>query len=58
MNDCPECHTVSPILLLVLKDRLVKKCKECNHKWNEPRENALIRNGGYIYRDATIPERL
>lgn len=57
-NSCPECNTTSPNLLLVLKDRLVKQCRECQHKWNEEREQEIIRRGGYIYRDATIPERM
>jgi hypothetical protein len=46
---CPECHG-RPDLLLVKIDRLVKRCVECKHKWNEQREPELIRKGGWVQR--------
>ena len=46
---CPECHG-APELRLVLKDRLVKRCKDCGHTWNEEREPDLIRKGGWVDR--------
>jgi len=41
---CPECYG-KPELRLVLKDRLVKRCTDCLHTWNE-----LIRKGGWVAR--------
>jgi Zn ribbon nucleic-acid-binding protein len=46
---CPECHG-RPALLLVRKDRLVKSCVECGHRWNEEREERLISEKGYVRR--------
>jgi hypothetical protein len=46
---CPECGG-PPALKLVLKDRLVKACEDCGHKWNEPREPDLVRKGGWVSR--------
>ena len=45
---CPECGSDSAELLLVKKDRLVKKCSECGHKWNEPREVELLTPMGWV----------
>jgi uncharacterized Zn finger protein len=46
---CPECHG-PPELLHVKKDRLVKRCTDCRHMWNEhheppaPKSNYIPRN--------------
>ncbi len=53
---CPECGG-RPALLLVRKDRLVKKCVECGHAWNEEREPELIRHGGYVWRNPNEGDR-
>jgi len=50
---CPECHSVTIDLIFVKPDRLVKRCTECKHKWNEPRFGALTTDlsPNYINRD-------
>jgi len=48
-NRCPECHG-TPDLLLVLRDRLVKRCTECGHKWNEEREIEFVQDTKWIRR--------
>jgi hypothetical protein len=37
---CPECHCPAEKieLRLVKRDRLIKQCPECNHKWAQPRD--------------------
>lgn len=50
MTHCPECRGV-PELLLVKRDRLVKRCAECGHRWNEERETAAVEfvgRGGWV----------
>jgi Zn ribbon nucleic-acid-binding protein len=52
-SHCPECRG-RPDLIFVKIDRLVRRCVECGHRWNEEREpqpEPMIRKGGYIYRD-------
>lgn len=44
---CPECRGV-PDLLLVRKDSLVKRCKDCGHKWNEERVPEKVGVNGWI----------
>jgi len=34
---CPECHGDFDLVAL-RRDRLVKRCRACGHKWNEERE--------------------
>ena len=55
---CQECgHDDGFDLLLVSKDRLLKRCRGCAHKWLEERERDTkprlpgIRKGGWIYQD-------
>lgn len=49
---CPECGSLECDLEVVRFDRLVKRCASCRHVWNEEREPELIREGGYVARDA------
>jgi hypothetical protein len=43
---CPECHGGFE-LVSAKADRLVKRCRDCGHQWNEPREPMLFR-GNYV----------
>ena len=47
---CPECHG-DPELLQVRADRLVKRCPDCGHRWNEERQPETIRPGGWVWRN-------
>jgi len=54
MSTCHHCDGQYD-LLLVLKDRLVKKCRDCGAKWNEER-TPEPRKSNYIRRD--LPDAL
>ena len=61
---CQECgHTTLVDLLAVHTDRLVKRCRDCGHTWNEERVHdtipapaPVVRKGGWIWRDKPIDE--
>jgi hypothetical protein len=53
---CPECNAESPEDCLARPDRIVRRCRECGHRWNEAREAPIVRRGGWVFRDgAEVP---
>ncbi len=45
---CPECGSDTIDLQYVTTHALRKRCAECGHRWNEPREPEVLTVTGWV----------